>query len=646
MKGNESRDCFASLSISFATEPPCEGFPTMHSFPLLYAIPAVVHTRFGRACLGTCILIAVAAGLCMNVQANTVQNVKFVTAPDGKLDIQVNVDGEARQMNPRESSGDGVYALNLNAVPSSRLKQQNVIMDANGEYIGRLEQANGKLSLVVPGLAPENARVTFQSSGKGGASRSRATANGGTLLGAAAGLHHVAPTFQLAESTPIAAGHSYGSASHQAPVTKNAPPVSGTRANAPYPERVTSKSTAAGAQRSVTGDANKQATSHEESSIPETATDETLQDFTASGAAESPNTSQATEPQYEWENDPLSMDTLGWERDVETNQSLLLPPDAGARFLQLPWEDETWLKARIQAAEVNDARELQMGVWSSWLNVTGGSIALLLIILALRYPQALMGLKRFMIKPKRNAPAVTRKPGASSHSACSAFSGIRNMIQEQQMAETGSVSVPSDALDAILPQRPGASNTTVPATELKPFYPAFNPADDLIHSSTASVAGTPDFKQWLQGVQPVEASLHAETAMASLPVVQEAPSNIYPKAHPSVASALDEPMPAIAHSSAPIAVGAHAVSESRQTEAQPSAKPFAPSVARPVRFTPPRFMDVRAKRMDQQQWHARHVHVAPVAPIEPFAPARASFATTTVQPPATFQRLNRLRFGV
>jgi hypothetical protein len=88
----------------------------------------------------------------------TLNGVSFVPGNDGQLEIQLNVDGEARQVTPKEQSNDGVYSLNLNADVSPALQSNSVIVDPTGEYVGRVERRGTNVSVVVPGVNSKNVR--------------------------------------------------------------------------------------------------------------------------------------------------------------------------------------------------------------------------------------------------------------------------------------------------------------------------------------------------------------------------------------------------------------------------------------------------------------------------------------------------------
>jgi hypothetical protein len=519
---------------------------------------------------------------CMpSTRAATLNGVTFTPGQGGQLEIQLNVEGEARQMLPKEQINDGVYALNMNADVSPSLQQNAVIMDSSGEYVGRVEQRGGAVSVVVPGVNPKNVKVRFSNQATGqplGAAASMG-ATSKPFRSAADTLRHVQPTFQLNQEADSQAS--------TARISSLKTPTAGI-----IPVAMLAKvKTSTTLQKDSTQQKKTEDTSPTEEEILTEEGFDTASDIEIAGEE---NTA------FEWVEHPFDEEMMGWERDVENSSVGMIPECITAPYLTLPWENSDWLDQRATASQQADEHRLNSSVWSVWLNVLGAGMVLALLVLAKRYPS--------------RVPRWLRWPTSRTKAVQSPFRGLHSVLQESQ------------------PLRNHEPNT------LKPFVPAFDPAEDFdMPELQPKARHTANFTSWMQGmnsentpsIDPTHTPLkHAKAFDSLVGNLVEQPAT--PSSTP--VPPFNEP-PVLFERSNP----STPTPEPQQMYAMPVAftRPLAKG------FKAPRFQDVKAKRIDQRLNEQRESPL--FRSLSPTVGAAPSNSTEPSQRP--FSRLNRLRFG-
>jgi hypothetical protein len=396
--------------------------------PVFYALKR--HTM--QQLVGACLIL----GLSVSVaSANTIEQISLEKQADGKLNINVNVTGNARELAPDENDSEGVYTLGLQGKTSDKVKATPLVMDASGQHIARLNVENGKVSVVVPGVSSKDIRVNMRTSTgeststasntdlnfqandeafKRPASDGYAMTNTWTPKGSStetassyASGTKVVPSFDFNENTEASsfAGFTpyrqitqkstwkkkkhgslaHGYAKHRA---KSAPPVSWASALTPKP-----------AQKIASVDLKN--TPPSDAVLDEVATlveggiplDKTMENTAVLPIEGTENNMPAVEETPEsFVVNPFSDQMYDPNPAVE---QVISEEDAYLRYLQLPWENDAWLTERVESSLAYDVAQLNASLWMMYLCIGGMVLAVALGLAFKMNPRLAEAMARF-----------------------------------------------------------------------------------------------------------------------------------------------------------------------------------------------------------------------------------------------------------
>ncbi len=361
--------------------------------------------------VGGCLLL----GLSVSVaSANTIEQISLEKQADGKLNINVNVTGNARELTPDENDAEGVYTLGLQGKTSDKVKATPLVMDASGQHIARLNVEHGKLSVVVPGVSSKDIRVNMRShqaesastglnvqanddTFKRPASDGYAMTNTWTPKGSpfetpsnASSGTNVLPSFDFSENpepSTFTGFMPYRQPSQKSRWHKKSRasfahhPRTGHRAKSAPPVSWGAALTPKSAQKAVPSDAVLDEVATLEGGIP---LEETLK-----------NTSMVPAVEETVETFVVSPFT---DEVVEPNPALehvLSEEDAYLRYLQLPWDSEAWLNERLESSLAYDVAQLNVSVWMMYLCIGGMVLAVALGLAFKMNPRLAEAMARF-----------------------------------------------------------------------------------------------------------------------------------------------------------------------------------------------------------------------------------------------------------
>lgn len=388
--------------------------------PVFYALKR--HTM--QQLVGACLILGLSASV---ASANTIEQISLEKQADGKLNINVNVTGNARELAPDENDAEGVYTLGLQGKTSDKVKATPLVMDASGQHIARLNIENGKLSVVVPGVSSKDIRVNMRTaSGESTSTASNTDLNfqandeafkrpasdgyamtntwtpkGSTLeapSGSSSGTK-VLPSFDFSENTEASAFQgvipysqpskksrwhkkSRASFAHRQTLThraKSAPPVS-------WASALTPKS----AQKAHSSDAVLDEVATLEGGMP---LDETTENKAVLPIEGTENTMPAVEETPEsFVVNPFSDQMYDPNPAVE---HVISEEDAYLRYLQLPWENDAWLTERVESSLAYDVAQLNASLWMMYLCIGGMVLAVALGLAFKMNPTLAQAMARF-----------------------------------------------------------------------------------------------------------------------------------------------------------------------------------------------------------------------------------------------------------
>jgi hypothetical protein len=373
--------------------------------PLFYALK--------RQTLQALIVASLLIGLSASgALANTIEHISLEKQADGKLNINVNVTGNARELAPDEHDNEGVYTLGLQGNTSEKVRATPLVMDPSGQHIARLNVEHGKVSVVVPGVSAEDIRVNMRNHSGGSTTTGAPSSAGNGLhfqpelspdtsipsqgyalsntwtptrslpLSALGETSSMVPAFEFSEpptTTQSPAGQGYHPrykaskwkrTAHHAyrsfhPAThrvKSAPPVSWVSAWTPK-----------SAQKTPPAEAVLEQVSTLEGGVP----------------LNEPQEESALLPSERLENKNLSVEEMPErvvlqplnEQGYEPNPALeyvISEAQAYDRYLRLPWEDEAWLNERIKHHLQAEEARFQAHLWMMYLCIGGMVLAVAL----------------------------------------------------------------------------------------------------------------------------------------------------------------------------------------------------------------------------------------------------------------------------
>ncbi|MFN7311088.1 MAG: hypothetical protein ACK5T0_06930 [Vampirovibrionales bacterium] len=408
--------------------------------PVFYALKR--HTM--QQLVGACLILGLSAGV---ASANTIEQISLEKQADGKLNINVNVTGNARELAPDENDAEGVYTLGLQGKTSDKVKATPLVMDASGQHIARLNVENGKVSVVVPGVSSKDIRVNMRNSTgeststasntglnfqandeafKRPSSDGYAMANTWTPKGSStetASINSsdskIVPSFdfnETTESTTIANFNPYQSRSQKSTWhkkknhtfthhqtlkhrAKSAPPVSWVSALTP---KSTQKIASADLKNTAPSDAILDEVATLEGGIP---LEDTLENIAVLSTERTENTMPAVEETPEsFVVNPFSDQMYDPNPAVE---HVISEEAAYLRYLQLPWENETWLNERVESSLAYDMVQLNASLWMMYLCI-GGMVLAVALGLAFkmnpRLAQAMAHFRAGLLKTTHPAP--------------------------------------------------------------------------------------------------------------------------------------------------------------------------------------------------------------------------------------------------
>jgi hypothetical protein len=388
--------------------------------PVFYALKR--HTM--QQLVGACLILGLSASV---ASANTIEQISLEKQADGKLNINVNVTGNARELAPDENDAEGVYTLGLQGKTSDKVKATPLVMDASGQHIARLNIENGKLSVVVPGVSSKDIRVNMRTaSGESTSTASNTDLNfqandeafkrpasdgyamtntwtpkGSTLEAPSASSSgtKVLPSFDFSENTEASAFQgvipysqpskksrwhkkSRASFAHRQTLThraKSAPPVS-------WASALTPKS----AQKAHSSDAVLDEVATLEGGMP---LDETTENKAVLPIEGTENTMPAVEETPEsFVVNPFSDQMYDPNPAVE---HVISEEDAYLRYLQLPWENDAWLTERVESSLAYDVAQLNASLWMMYLCIGGMVLAVALGLAFKMNPTLAQAMARF-----------------------------------------------------------------------------------------------------------------------------------------------------------------------------------------------------------------------------------------------------------
>jgi len=457
--------------------------------PVFYALKR--HTM--QQLVGACLILGLSASV---ASANTIEQISLEKQADGKLNINVNVTGNARELAPDENDAEGVYTLGLQGKTSDKVKATPLVMDASGQHIARLNIENGKLSVVVPGVSSKDIRVNMRTaSGESTSTASNTDLNfqandeafkrpasdgyamtntwtpkGSTLeapSGSSSGTK-VLPSFDFSENTEASAFQgvipysqpskksrwhkkSRASFAHRQTLThraKSAPPVS-------WASALTPKS----AQKAHSSDAVLDEVATLEGGMP---LDETTENKAVLPIEGTENTMPAVEETPEsFVVNPFSDQMYDPNPAVE---HVISEEDAYLRYLQLPWENDAWLTERVESSLAYDVAQLNASLWMMYLCIGGMVLAVALGLAFKMNPTLAQAMARFragLFKTVQNTSPKSghiekaspysdeEKPFASwlmpaAQDGLDAVDNVAELPNEETLAE-------DDELDALIP---------------------------------------------------------------------------------------------------------------------------------------------------------------------------------------------------
>ena len=457
--------------------------------PVFYALKR--HTM--QQLVGACLILGLSASV---ASANTIEQISLEKQADGKLNINVNVTGNARELAPDENDAEGVYTLGLQGKTSDKVKATPLVMDASGQHIARLNIENGKLSVVVPGVSSKDIRVNMRTaSGESTSTASntdlnfqandeafkRPASDGYAMTntwtpkasafetpsGSSSGTK-VLPSFDFSENTEASAFQGFipysqpskksrwhkkspTSFAHRQTLThraKSAPPVS-------WASALTPKS----AQKAHPSDAVLDEVATLEGGIP---LDETTKNTAAIPIEGSENNMPAVEETPEsFVVNPFSDQMYDPNPAVE---HVISEEDAYLRYLQLPWENDAWLTERVESSLAYDVAQLNASLWMMYLCMGGMVLAVALGLAFKMNPTLAEAMARFragLLKTDPHTPIEKKsaekaspysdeeKPFASwlmpdAEDAQSVVHNVAERPTEEALTE--------DELDALIPQ--------------------------------------------------------------------------------------------------------------------------------------------------------------------------------------------------
>ena len=457
--------------------------------PVFYALKR--HTM--QQLVGACLILGLSASV---ASANTIEQISLEKQADGKLNINVNVTGNARELAPDENDAEGVYTLGLQGKTSDKVKATPLVMDASGQHIARLNIENGKLSVVVPGVSSKDIRVNMRTaSGESTSTASntdlnfqandeafkRPASDGYAMTntwtpkasafetpsGSSSGTK-VLPSFDFSENTEASAFQGFipysqpskksrwhkksrASFAHHQTLThraKSAPPVS-------WASALTPKS----AQKAHPSDAVLDEVATLEGGIP---LDETTKNTAALPIEGSENNMPAVEETPEsFVVNPFSDQMYDPNPAVE---HVISEEDAYLRYLQLPWENDAWLTERVESSLAYDVAQLNASLWMMYLCMGGMVLAVALGLAFKMNPTLAEAMARFragLLKTDPHTPIEKKsaekaspysdeeKPFASwlmpdAEDAQSVVHNVAERPTEEALTE--------DELDALIPQ--------------------------------------------------------------------------------------------------------------------------------------------------------------------------------------------------
>ena len=381
----------------------------MWSF-LFQRINPLVHA-LKRQTLQALIVACLLTGLSTSgALANTIEHISLEKQADGKLNINVNVTGNARELTPDEHDSEGVYTLDLQGNTSEKVRATPLVMDASGQHIARLNVEHGKVSVVVPGVSAKDIRVNMRSH-SGESTATQAPSSAGTALhfqpdvptpstptqgyalsntwtpkrslplSALGEASSMVPAFEFSEpptptQSPAGQGyrprykaskwkrtaHAYRSFHPATHRVKSAPPVSWVSAWTPKSAQKTPPAEAV----------SEQVTTLEGGVPPNKTLEETA--LLPSERLENKNLSVEETPERVVLQ-PLS--ELGYEPNPAL-EYVISEAQAYDRYLRLPWEDEAWLNERIKHHLQAEEARFQARLWMMYLCIGGMVLAVAL----------------------------------------------------------------------------------------------------------------------------------------------------------------------------------------------------------------------------------------------------------------------------
>jgi|GEM_PF-5075483 len=292
------------------------------------------------------------SGLGLNAMAASVQDISMQEGADGKLQILVNVEGDARDLAPGEVDAEGVYTLKLKG--KAGIGVSDMVMDASGRYIARVNQQGDGLSVIVPGVDAKNVKVVMKTASGVVKQLPQLTSSSRLSSKPAQSLKHVMPAFSL-DVASIGSDDSIKTV-----VAKKVASPSSTA----FPKQ-TSKPTVIPASTDA-----EQTTSSPDDELLGTEAEALV-------------------------NQSNDQDTMEWMALSDEGYLPAQPArfnvgyqEAYTRFIELPWQNEQWLEARVESAVAYNAEHDLGGLW--WMLAHGvqllGAMLMIGMLIKFRIP--------------------------------------------------------------------------------------------------------------------------------------------------------------------------------------------------------------------------------------------------------------------
>jgi hypothetical protein len=375
--------------------------------PLFYALK--------RQTLQALIVASLLVGLSTSgALANTIEHISLEKQADGKLNINVNVTGNARELAPDEHDSEGVYTLGLQGNTSEKVRATPLVMDPSGQHIARLNVEHGKVSVVVPGVSAKDIRVNMRSH-SGESTVTQAPSSAGTALHFQPDVptpstptqgYALSNTWTPKRSLPLSAlGEASSSSSSMVPAFEFSEPPTPTESPAGqgyHPRYKASKwKRTAHAYRSFHPATHRVKSAPPVSWVsawtpksaqktpPAEAVLEQVTTLEGGVPLNEPQEESALLPSERLENKNLSVEETPEivvlqplsEQGYEPNPALeyvISEAQAYDRYLRLPWEDEAWLNERIKHHLQAEEARFQAHLWMMYLCIGGMVLAVAL----------------------------------------------------------------------------------------------------------------------------------------------------------------------------------------------------------------------------------------------------------------------------